>query len=98
MTINECHHVIYNATVSNNYVYTLKEMLKLPDIREFVIAMQKEIEDHQSRDHWETYLRKDMPSGAKTILRVCAFKVKRYPDRRILKYKAQLNAHGGMQR
>ena len=29
---------------------------------------------------------------------VWAFKVKRYPDGRILKHKAHLNAHGGMQR
>ena len=97
-TINECHNVIYNAAVTNNDVYTLKEMLKLPDIKEFVIAMQKEIEDHQSRDHWELFLRQNIPSGAKTILSVWAFKVKRYPDGRILKHKARLNAHGGMQR
>ena len=97
-TINECHNVIFNATVNNNDVYTLKQMLKLPDIKEFVIAMQKEIQEHQSRDHWELHLRKDMPQGSKTILSVWAFKVKRYPDGRILKHKARLNAHGGMQR
>ena len=97
-TINECHNVIFNAVASNNDVYTLREMLKLPDIKEFVIAMQKEIEDHQSRDHWELFLRKNLPKGAKTILSVWAFKVKRYPDGRVLKHKARLNAHGGMQR
>ena len=97
-TINECNNVIFNASVSNNDVYTLKEKLKLPDIKEFVVAMQKEIEEHQRRDHWETFWRKDMPSGAKTILSVWAFKVKRYPNGRILKHKARLNAHGGMQR
>ena len=31
-TINKCHNIIFNASVSNNDVYTLKEMLKLPDI------------------------------------------------------------------
>ena len=69
-TINECHNLIFNAAASNNYVYTLKDILKLPDIKEFVIAMQKEIEEHQRRDHWEIFLRKDIPSGAKTILSV----------------------------
>ena len=97
-TINECHNVVFNAAVTNNDLYTLKEMLKLPEIKEFVIAMQKEIEDHQSRDHLETFLRKNLPSGTKTILSIWAFKVKRNPDGRILEHKAQLNAHGGMQR
>ena len=56
--------------------------------------MQKEVEDHHSRDHW---LRWNIPSGAKIILSVWAFKVKQYPNSRILKHNAQLNAHGGMQ-
>ena len=97
-TINECHNVIFNAAVTTNDVYTLREMLKLLDIKEFVVAMQKEIDDHQSREHWEMFLRANIPKGAKTILSVWAFKVKRYPDGRILKHKARLNAHGGMQR
>ena len=82
-TINECHNVIFNAEVTNNNFYTLKEMLKLPDVKEFVIAMQKEIEEHQSRNHWELFLRQNIPSRAKTILSVWAFEVKRYPDGRI---------------
>ena len=97
-TINECNAVIFNVLTTNNDVYTLRQMLKLPDIKEFVIAMQKEIQDHQDRDHWELFLRKNLPKGAKTILSVWAFKVKRSPDGRILKHKARLNAHGGMQR
>ena len=97
-TINECHNVVFNTVASNNDVYTLREMLKLPDMIEFVIAMQKEIEDDQSRDHWESFLRKSLPEGAKTILSIWVFKVKRYPDGCILKHKACLNAHGGMQR
>ena len=50
-TINECHYIIYNATASNNVVYTLSEMQKLKDIKDFVLAMIKEVEGYDSRDH-----------------------------------------------
>ena len=77
-SINECHFYIYNAVASTNDVYTLKEMLQLKDIFEFVIAMMKEIEDHEERDHWMLFKRADMPKkkGAKTILSVWALKNK----------------------
>ena len=39
-----------------------------------------------------------MPKGAQTILAVWTFKIKRFPDGRINKYKSHLNAHGKMQR
>ena len=54
-SINECHFYIFNAVASMNDVYTLKEMLRLKDINEFVIAMMKEIEDHKERDHWTLF-------------------------------------------
>ena len=43
-------------------------------------------------------LRSNLPSGVKIILSIWSFKRKRIPDGRILKYKARLCAHGGMQR
>ena len=97
-SVNEAHFYAYNAVASTNDVYTLKQMLKHKDVKEFVSAMLKEIKDHEDRDHWIIYKRSDMPKGSKTILSVWAFKVKRLPDGRIIKYKARLNAHGGMQR
>ena len=38
-TINECNAIVFNVLTTNNDVYTLRQMLKLPDIKEFVIAM-----------------------------------------------------------
>ena len=93
-TINEYNAVIFNVLTTNNDVYTLRQMLKLQDIKEFVIAMQREIQDHQVRDHWELFLQKNQTKGAKKILSVWAFKVKRYPDGRILKHKATYTAVG----
>ena len=97
-TINECHHLVFATISPNNDVFTLSQMLKLKDIKDFALAMVKEINDHESRDHWELVERKTLPSGTKTILSVWAFKRKRHPDGRIYKHKARLNAHGGMQR
>ena len=54
--------------------------------------MIKEIQDNESRDDWELVLRKDLPSGAKTILSVWVSKRKRHPDGRVYKHKARLNA------
>ena len=52
-------------------------MLKLSDIKEFLIAMQKEVDNHLNRDHWEIFLRQDLLKRAKTILSVWDFKLKR---------------------
>ena len=97
-TLNECHYYALNATSATNDVYTLKQMLQLDNIKDFVAAMVKEIDDHEKRDHWTVIERSSMPKGAKTILSVWAFKRKRLPDGTVLKHKARLNAHGGMQR
>ena len=97
-TINVSHFYIFNVVAETNDVYTLSQMLKLGDIREFVLAMIKEIQEHESRGHWELVKRSALPKGSKTILSVWAFKRKRLPDGTILKHKARLNAHGGMQR
>ena len=39
-----------------------------------------------------------MPKGHRTIMSIWSFKIKRYPDGRIMKYKARLCAHGGQQK
>ena len=96
-TIDQCHYFAFNAAAATNDVYTLKQMLRLKDIKEFVLAMIKEIDDHESRDHWVVMERSKMPKGKKTILSVWAFKRKRLPDGTVLKHKARLNTHGGMQ-
>ena len=97
-SINESHFYVYNDVASTNDVYILKEMLQLRDIGPFVKAMIKEITDHEERDHWMLMKRLEMPKGAKTILSIWAFKIKRLPDGTVTKHKARLNAHGVMQR
>ncbi len=72
-------------------------MLKQVDKGQFVRAMLVKTAVHEARGHWTMMLRKDMPSHAKTIMSIWSFKRKRHPDGSILKYKARLCAHGGMQ-
>ena len=95
-TVNSFHHMVL-ATAEDNDTYTLKDMLKQDDKNDFVEAMIKEVADHESRDHWTLMSRSMMPKGTKTIMSVWSFKRKRYPDGRVLKHKARLCAHGGMQ-
>ena len=59
--------------------------------------MQVEIEDHENRDHCHLFERSSIPKGQKSILAIWSFKRKRFPDGRIMKYKARICAHGGMQ-
>jgi hypothetical protein len=72
-------------------------MLKQEDRLDFVNAMEKEIDDHVRRDHWEIIPRSMMPKDMKTIMSIWSFKRKSLPDGTLNKHKARLCAHGGMQ-
>ena len=96
-TLNALHPMAFLAEADNNDTYTFRQMLKQPDAAEFVKAMIKEADDHETRDHWEVIPRWQKPLADKTILAIWSFKRKRFPDGRINKWKARLCAHGGMQ-
>ena len=96
-TINSVHHAFASMSGSDNGVYTLKDVFKQDDIADFVSAMLSEVKDHEDREHWSMIQRSQMPAGAKTILSIWSFKRKRFPDGRVMKHKARLCAHGGMQ-
>ncbi len=83
------------AGKENNECYTFKEMLLQPDKREFLEAMLKETNEHESRGHWLVVLRSSMPEGTKPIQAIWSFKQKRFPDGTLNKHKARLCAHGG---
>ena len=97
-TINRIHHFAFLPNSYSNDTFTLSRMLKRDYIKEFAGSMVKEVQDHEDRGHWKIFERSNMPEGSKIILSVCAFKIKRFMDGRINKYKFRMNAHGGMQR
>jgi len=71
--------------------------MKQDDRLDFVTAMQKEIADHENRNHWTVVERKTLPTKAKPIKAIWSFKRKRKPDGELLKHKARICAYGGMQ-
>ena len=96
-TLNAIHHAVLTATAGDNDTYTLKDMLVQEDKNDFIVAIGKEVLDHESRDHWTVMHRSEMPKGVKTIMAIWSFKRKRNPCGSILKHKARLCAHGGQQ-
>ena len=95
-TPNNVKHFFFADSTTND-TYTLSNIFKQDDVKDFVETMAKEVQDHKNREHWELFARNLMPAGSKMILAVWSFKQKRYPNGRILKHKARLCAHGGMQ-
>ena len=69
-------------------------MLKQPDAADFIHAMIKEADGHDSRNHWNVVPRWEKSPDVKTILDIWAFKRKRFPYGRINKHKARICAHG----
>lgn len=76
---------------------TLDKALQQEDAEEFIKAMEKELLDHTSRGHWEIVHISQVPKSAKPINMVWSMKRKRDPAGDIIKWKARLCAHGGMQ-
>ena len=81
----------------NKEVFTYTKALQQPDADKFVEAMGKEVNDHESRDHWEIVRCSTIPAGMKTIQAIWSFKHKRCPDGTLNKHKARLCTHSSMQ-
>ena len=95
--MNQSHFVSLVTDTASNEVFTYHQAQKQPDWPQFVVAMEKEIEDHEGRGHWDLVLRTTITPGNKPIKAIWSFKRKRFPDGRLNKHKARICAHGGMQ-
>ena len=96
-TMNAIGDFVILSDSINNETYTYREAMQQDDAADFIRAMQKEVDDHVSRNHWTLIPRSNMPSSSKPILSIWSFKRKRAPNGTLLKHKARLCAHGGMQ-
>ena len=84
--------------MTNNEVFTYTKAMQQPDALQFFEAMDKDIDDHQSRGHLDIVRRSTIPPGTKTIQAIWrSFKWKHYPNGTLNKHKAWLCAQGGMQ-
>ena len=95
-SINNMHPLCMATSSGKNDTYHFHDAMQQPDREEFIKAMIKELKDHHDNKHWRLVKRSSI-GNAKTVKAIWAFKRKRRPDGSILKYKARLNAHGGMQ-
>ena len=50
-TINKIHPMVFVTNIEQNESYTFQEMMKQDDKTEFITAMLKDIDDHESQDH-----------------------------------------------
>lgn len=74
------------------------EAMNAPDRDEFIKAIVKEVNDHIDGKHWEIMDEGDVPEGVEILDSVWSMKRKRdILTRKIYKWKARLNVHGGQQ-
>ena len=89
--------VAYAVSANPDIMYLL-EAMKAPDRDQFKKAMDKELQDHIARRHWEVVPRSEVPKGTRVLDMVWAMRCKRHIDTcEVYKWKAQLNVHGGQQ-
>jgi hypothetical protein len=97
-TEEHSHPILVMKSTSDPDTMYLWQAQKEEDFPQFQAAMQKEIDDHTSRENWKLKLRKDLPKGAAVLPLVWAMKRKRrISTREIYKWKARINIEGSKQ-
>jgi hypothetical protein len=90
--------IAFAANSSDPDTLYFNDAMNADDSAEFKKAMLQKVNAHTDNDHWEVWLKADVPVGQDILPSVWAFRRKRRIDtREVYKYKAWLNIHGGMQ-
>ena len=95
-TYNYIHRLSFATSKGDNEIYYFHQAMQQDDREDFIDAMIKEIDDHTKNLYWEV-VRRSMIGDAKNIKTIWSFNRKRRPDESLLKHKARLCAHRGMQ-
>lgn len=95
-SLNHIHPLSFATQTTNNEAYHFHQAMQQHDREEFLQAMMDEIKAHEDNNHWALVLRSEI-NNAPTIKAIWSFKRKRRPDGSLIKHKARLCAHGGMQ-
>ena len=91
------HPMAFAASADPDTMY-ITEAMEQPDRAKFIVAMDKELDDHASRGHWKVVPRSKVPAGTRIVNMVWSMKRKRRIDtREVYRWKARLNVHGGQQ-
>jgi hypothetical protein len=80
----------------DNDTYCYSQALGQPDCGDFITATVKEVDDLFNTGVWQLQRHSDL-GNIQTIKAIWSFKCKRAPDGTVIKHKARLCAHGGMQ-
>ena len=98
VNLNEVHHFLNATYISSNDSFTFLNAMKQDEQIAFIDAMEKEISDHEKGGHWSIVHRDTLPNKARPIKAIWSFKRKQKPDGELLKHKARLCDHGGIQK
>ena len=91
------HPVSFLAEMSGDIMY-FAQAIKQPDRKQFVEAIVKEVNGHVENRNWELIKRSNVPVGKPIQQSVWPMRCKHNPTSgEIVKHKARLNLHGGMQ-
>ena len=89
---------ILAASMADKDTMHYGQAMKAPDVADFIRAMEKEVKDLNDTGVWKLVKKTEMPKDAKLIRLIWSFKRKRNPLGQLIKHKARLCVHGGMQR
>jgi Reverse transcriptase (RNA-dependent DNA polymerase) len=92
------HPLTFAANRVDSDTMHMRQAMRQPDRKQFVMAMQDEINAHTKNRHWEVIERLQVSEGAKILPSVWAMKRKRrVSTKEVYKWKAWLNPYGGKQ-
>jgi hypothetical protein len=93
------HPVIsFKANADPDTMY-YHEAMRAPDAKQFREAMQKEVDDHTSRGHWQIVRVDELPTGTRILPAVWSMKRKRkIATQEIYRWKARITVDGSKQR
>ena len=77
-TLNQINYFSFATEVGSNETFTYHQAQEQDDWGQFVLAMEKEINDHESCNHWTLVPRSSLREKAKTIKAIWSFKRKRF--------------------
>ena len=91
------HPVAFLAEMCGDVMY-FDQAIRQPDGKQFVEAIVKEVNGHVDNQNWRLIKRSEVPEGEPIQQSVWAMRRKRnLTTGEIVKHKARLNLHGGMQ-
>jgi hypothetical protein len=76
---------------------SFQEAMTGPYREEFLEAMRTEISELEAHNCWDVVAASNLPEGAKILPTMWVFKIKRFPDGRVRRFKARLVVRGDFQ-